>query len=82
MSKFYDISNDLDTIVYRMECFTNALETMASADEDDLTSGTMWFLHDTVKQYADQINIVSGKAMMAHLDLQETGKKNANGKKK
>lgn len=76
MSKFYDLSNDLDTIVYRMECFANALETMASADQDDLTSGTMWFLYDTVKQYADQINTVSGKAMMAHLDLKETkGKK-------
>jgi hypothetical protein len=40
----------------------------------------MWFIHDTVKRYQDQINLISGKAMMAHIDTQETETKKGNKK--
>jgi len=52
MSNFYYLSNDLDTLENKMQNFVSVLETIASSDSDDLSSGTMWFIHDTVKQYA------------------------------
>ena len=45
---YYDISNKIDLIQSRMNCFVSMLETVASADPNDLTSGSMWFVHDTV----------------------------------
>jgi hypothetical protein len=79
--KFYDISNDLDMIENKMQCFANAIETIASADRDDLSSGTLWFLHDTVKNYAYEICKVSMRTMDYYRELQESGQKNAKGKK-
>ena len=80
MTQYYDLSNSLDTLEFQMESFTAVLEALASADSDDLTSGTMWFMHDTVKRYQDQIALISGQAMMAHIDTQEAETKK--GKKK
>ena len=80
MTKYYDLSNSLDTLEFQMESFTAVLEALASADSDDLTSGTMWFMHDTIKRYQDQIALISGQAMMAHIDAQEAETKK--GKKK
>jgi hypothetical protein len=80
MTQYYDLSNALDTLEFQMQSFTAVLETLASADPDDLTSGTMWFIYDTVKRYQDQINLISGKAMMAHIDAQETETKKGNKK--
>ena len=80
MTKYYDLSNSLDILEFQMESFTAVLEALASADADDLTSGTMWFMHDTIKRYQDQIAIISGQAMMAHIDTQEAETKK--GKKK
>jgi hypothetical protein len=80
MTKYYDLSNSLDMLEFQMESFTAVLEALASADSDDLTSGTMWFMHDTVKRYQDQIAFISGQAMMAHIDTQEAETKK--GKKK
>lgn len=88
MTQYYNLSNSLDMLEFQMESFTAVLEALASADSDDLTSGTMWFMHDTVKRYQDQIALISGQAMMAHIDTQEAetkkgkSKVNANGKKK
>ena len=80
MTKYYDLSNSLDTLEFQMESFTAVLEALASSDSDDLTSGTMWFMHDTIKRYQDQIALISGQAMMAHIDAQEAETKK--GKKK
>jgi len=81
MTQYYNISNNLDTLEFRLESFMNILEALAASDSDDLRSGTMWFIHDTVKTYKEEINRISGEAMMAHLNEQDLGKKNAKGKK-
>jgi isopenicillin N synthase-like dioxygenase len=81
---YYDISNKIDLIQSRMNCFVSMLETLASADPNDLTSGSMWFVHDTVKQYSDQLEELSHVVMEFHaetLNIKES-KVNANGKKK
>ena len=81
---YYDISNKIDLIQSRLNCFAAMLETVASADSDDLTSGSMWFIHDTVKQYSDQLEELSNVVMEFHtetLNIKES-KVNANGKKK
>lgn len=80
MTQYYDLSNALDTLEFQIQSFTAVLETLASADPDDLTSGTMWFIHDTVKRYQDQINLISGQAMDAHIEEQNSETKK--GKKK
>lgn len=82
MTKYYDISNNLDTLEYRLESFMNVLESLAASDSDDLSSGTMWFIHDTVKTYKEEVSRISAEAMMAHRDQSELGyKKDAKGKK-
>ena len=81
---YYDISNKIDLIQSRINCFAAMLETVASADANDLTSGSMWFIHDTVKQYSDQLDELSHLVMEFHtetLNIKES-KVNANGKKK
>jgi hypothetical protein len=81
MTQYYDISNNLDTLEYRMESFMNVLEALAASDSDDLSSGTMWFIHDTVKTYKEEVSRISSEAIMAHRNESESGKKNAKGKK-
>jgi hypothetical protein len=82
MTKYYDISNNLDTLEYRLDSFMNVLEALAASDQDDLSSGTMWFIHDTVKTYKEEVGRISAEAMMAHRDQSELGyKKDAKGKK-
>lgn len=80
MTKYYDLSNSLDTLEFQAEAFMSVLETLASSDNDDLTSGTMWFIHDTVKRYKEQIAMISALAMDAHIEEQNSETKK--GKKK
>jgi hypothetical protein len=80
MTKYYDLSNSLDTLEFQVEAFMSVLETLASADNDDLTSGTMWFIHDTVKRYKEQIAMISALAMDSHIEEQEL--EHRKGKKK
>ena len=72
---YYDISNKIDLIQSRLNCFAAMLETVASADSDDLTSGSMWFIHDTVKQYSDQLDELSHLVMKFHTETLNPPKK-------
>jgi hypothetical protein len=81
MTQYYNISNNLDTLEYRLESFMNVLESLAASNSDDLSSGTMWFIHDTVKTYKEEVARISTESMMAHRNEQELGMKNAKGKK-
>ena len=72
---YYDISNKIDLIQSRINCFAAMLETVASADANDLTSGSMWFIHDTVKQYSDQLDELSHLVMKFHTETLNPPKK-------
>ena len=72
---YYDISNKIDLIQSRINCFAAMLETVASADANDLTSGSMWFIHDTVKQYSDQLDELSHLVMEFHTETLNQPKK-------
>lgn len=80
MIKYYDLSSALDTLEFQAEAFMSVLETLAASDNDDLTSGTMWFIHDTVKRYKEQIAMISALAMDSHIEEQNLETKK--GKKK
>ena len=80
MTQYYNISNNLDTLEYRMESFMNVLEALAASDSDDLSSGTMWFIHDTVKTYKEEVSRISTEAMIAHRNEQELPHKKASKK--
>ena len=71
---YYDISCKIDTIQSRMNCFVAMLETIASADANDLTSGSMWFIHDTVKNYSEELEELSREIMGFHAETKK-GKK-------
>lgn len=72
---YYDISNKIDLIQSRMNCFVSMLETVASVDPNDLSSGSMWFIHDTVKNYSDQLEELSHVVMEFHAETLNTPKK-------
>ena len=89
---YYDYSCKVDEIQGKMECFVEMLVTLASADSDDQSSGTFWFIKDTVKGYCQELENLSHQLMETHKELTEYHKivptkslrieKNANGKKK
>jgi hypothetical protein len=58
----------------------NVLEALAASDSDDLSSGTMWFIHDTVKTYKEEVGRISAEAMIAHRNEQELPHKKASKK--
>jgi hypothetical protein len=80
MTQYYDISNNLDTLEYRLESFMNVLEALAASDQDDLSSGTMWFIYDTVKTYKEEVSRISTESMMAHRNESELPHKKASKK--
>ena len=80
MTQYYNISNNLDTLEYRLDSFMNILEALAASDSDDLSSGTMWFIHDTVKTYKEEVSRISTEAMLAHRNEQELPHKKASKK--
>ena len=66
---YYDFSCKIDDIQGKMDCFVALLETLASADSVDLSSGTFWFIKDTVKRYSDELEILSHELMEKHREL-------------
>jgi hypothetical protein len=52
-----------------MDCFADLLETLASADSTDVSSGTFWFIKDTVKRYSDELESLSHELMEKHREL-------------
>lgn len=66
---YYDFSCKVDDIQGKMDCFVALLETLASADSVDLSSGTFWFIQDTVKRYSDELESLSDELMEKHREL-------------
>jgi hypothetical protein len=66
---YYDFSCKVDDIQGKMDCFAALLETLASADSVDLSSGTFWFIKDTVKRYSDELESLSDELMEKHREL-------------
>ena len=66
---YYDFSCKVDELQGKMECFAALLETLASADSVDLSSGTFWFIQDTVKRYSDELESLSDELMEKHREL-------------
>lgn len=87
---YYDLSCEMDKIVAKIECFGEMVGALAEAETDNRASGTYWFIYDTVKQYASDLETLSSKTMANHMAIKEEqfkqetrkGKKNADGKKK
>ena len=77
---YYDVSCELDKISAKIECFSEMIGALAEAEMGNRTSGTYWFIYDTAKQYANEIETLSGKVMQNHLEIQENQLKK--GKKK
>ena len=63
---YYDFSCKIDDIQGKMDCFANLLETLASADSTDVSSGTFWFIKDTVQGYSQELENLSNQLMENH----------------
>lgn len=68
---YYDVSCELDKIVAKIECFGEMIGALAEAETDNRASGTYWFIYDTVKQYASDIETLSNKTMANHMAAKE-----------
>lgn len=68
---YYDVSCELDRIVGKIECFGEIIGALAEAETDNRSSGTYWFIYDTVKQYAIDLETLSGKVMENHMAIKE-----------
>jgi hypothetical protein len=63
---YYDYSCKIDTIQGKMECFTEMLATLAEAESENQTSGTFWFIKDTVQGYSQELENLSNQLMENH----------------
>ena len=68
---YYDVSCELDKIVSKSECFAEMIGALAEAETDNRYSGIYWFIYDTVKQYANDIETLSGKTMENHMAIKD-----------
>lgn len=66
---YYDFSCKVDDIQGKMECFTELLSTLASADSENSSSGTFWFIKDTVQSYSQELENLSHQLMENHKEL-------------
>ena len=68
---YYDVSCELDKISAKIECFAEMISALAEAEVDQRASGTYWFIFDTAKQYVNEIEELSSKAMANHMAIKE-----------
>ena len=68
---YYDVSCELDKISAKIECFAEMISALAEAEVDQRASGTYWFIFDTAKQYVNEIEELSSKAMANHLAIKD-----------
>ena len=66
---YYDFSCKVDDIQGKMECFTEMLATLASAESENSSSGTFWFIKDTVQGYSQELENLSHQLMENHKEL-------------
>ena len=78
---YYDASCKIETIQFRMECFAEMLATLAEAESDNTTSGTFWFIQDTINRYCEELENLSGQLMENHIAAQTTLSKPKKAKK-
>lgn len=79
---YYNMSCELDRISAKIECFAEMIGALAEAEVEQQASGTYWFIYDTAKQYVNEIETLSSKAMANHMAIQEEQFKPKKGKKK
>jgi len=63
---YYDFSCKIDAIQGKIECFTEMLATLAEAESENQTSGTFWFIKDTVQGYSQELENLSNQLMENH----------------
>ena len=68
---YYDVSCELDRISAKIECFSEMIGALAESETDNRYSGTYWFIYDTAKQYATEIETLSGKVMANHMAIRD-----------
>jgi len=66
---YYDFSCKVDELQGKIECFVELLGTLAEADSDNQSSGTFWFIQDTVKRYSQELESLSHELMEKHREL-------------
>lgn len=79
---YYNMSCELDKISAKIECFAEMIGALAESEVEQRSSGTYWFIYDTAKQYVNEIETLSSKAMANHMAIQEEQFKPKKGKKK
>ena len=68
---YYDVSCELDRISAKIECFSEMIGALAESETDSRYSGTYWFIFDTAKQYANDMEALSAKVMANHMAIKE-----------
>ena len=63
---YYDFSCKIDNVQSKMECFVEMLATLASAESENQSSGTFWFIKDTVQGYSQELENLSNQLMENH----------------
>ena len=63
---YYDFSCKIDNIQGKMDCFVEMLATLAEAESENQTSGTFWFIKDTVQGYSQELENLSNQLMENH----------------
>lgn len=66
MSRYWDISNSIDVIQYKLENLANTVEILAVDTVDDPLSGALWMVRDVIEMHAKALEELSASVMQDH----------------
>jgi hypothetical protein len=67
MSRYWDISNAIDIIQYKIENVVSLVEILAENTTEDPQSGALWLLRDVLESHANTLEELSATVMEDHI---------------
>lgn len=67
MSRYWDISNSIDVIQYKLENLANTVEILAVDTVDDPLSGALWMVRDVIEMHTKALEELSASVMQDHV---------------
>jgi hypothetical protein len=72
MSRYWDISNSIDVIQYKLDNLANTVEILAVDTVDNPLSGALWMVRDVIEMHTKALEELSASVMQDHVASKKT----------